>query len=129
MMTKLLFFLKTYSDSTLNTKYESITRKTERDSLKIDLKFHHLSLFPTVGPVTSHNENKANHEISDLFLKLSRSVFRVRPSYLVFRELSEYVFRENKSFYHKIFFRVTESILDQMLVILVEISALEYHRF
>ena len=30
----LVFFLKTYSDSTLNTKYESITRKTERDRLE-----------------------------------------------------------------------------------------------
>ena len=32
---KLLFFLKTYSDSSLNTKYEGLTRKTERDSSKI----------------------------------------------------------------------------------------------
>ena len=52
---------------------------------------------------------------SDLFFKLSRSVFRVIPSYLVFRELSKYVFRENKSFYEKIFFRVTGSILVQNL--------------
>ena len=56
-----------------------------------------------------------NHGISDLFFKLSRSVFRVIPSYLVFRELSKYVFRKNKSFYEKIFFRVTGSILDQNL--------------
>ena len=31
---KLLFFLKTYSNSSPNTKYEGLTRKTERDSSK-----------------------------------------------------------------------------------------------
>ncbi len=56
-----------------------------------------------------------NHGISDLFFKISRSVFRVKPSYSVFRELSKYVFRKNTSFYEKIFFRVTGSILDQNL--------------
>ena len=58
-------------------------------------------------------KTSGNHGISDLFFKLSRSVFRVIPSYLVFRELSKYVFRKNKSFYEKIFFRVTGSILVQ----------------
>ena len=37
--------------------------------------------------------------------KLTRSVFGVRGSYLVFRELTEYVFRESKIFDEKIFFR------------------------
>ena len=55
------------------------------------------------------------HGISDRFFELSRSVFRVKPSYLVFRELSEYVFRKNKSFCEKIFFRDEGSILDKKI--------------
>ena len=53
------------------------------------------------------------HGISDRFFELSRSVFRVKPSYLVFGELSKYVFRKNKSFCEKIFFRDEGSIFDQ----------------
>ena len=60
-------------------------------------------------------ETTGNHELPDQFFKISRSVFRVIPSYLVFRELSEYVFRKNKRFCQKIFFRVMRSILDQNL--------------
>ena len=58
-------------------------------------------------------ENSEYHGISDRFFELSRSVFRVRPSYLIFRELSEYVFRKIKSFCEKIFFRDEGSIFDQ----------------
>ena len=46
-------------------------------------------------------ENGEYHEISDRFFELSRSVFRVRSSYLVFRKLSEHVFRKMKSFCEK----------------------------
>ena len=125
---KSLFFPKTYLDSFPNTKYEVLTRKTEWDISKITLKihgFHHFSLKLVWLWLTK--ENREIEGISDWILKLSRSVFRVRPSYLVFRELSEYVSRENKSFYQKIFFRVTGSILDQNVSDFGRDFCLEYH--
>ena len=125
---KVYFFPKTYLNSSLNTKYECLTRKTERDSLKNDLKihdFHHFSLRQVQLWLTK--ESSENDRIPDWFLKLSRSVFRVRPSYLVCRELFKYVFDKNKHFCGKIFFRVERSIFDEKSVILKEISTLEYH--
>ena len=60
-------------------------------------------------------ENDENHGISDLFFKLSRPIFRVIPSYLVFGKLSGYVFRKNKRFYEKILFDTSGSIFDLKL--------------
>ena len=51
---KPLFFLKTYSDSSLNTKYEGLTRKSERDILKKRSEisdFDHFPLFTVVSLV------------------------------------------------------------------------------
>ena len=48
--------------------------------------------------------------------KLARSVFGVRGSYLVFRELTEYVFRESKIFDEKYFFDEIFAYFDQILV-------------
>ena len=47
------------------------------------------------------------------FFKISRSDFRVRPSYLVFRKLSKYVSRKITIFYDNLFFRLVGSILDR----------------
>ena len=63
---------------------------------------------------TTVNKGKwSKSEISDRFFKISRSDFRVRPSYLVFRKLSKYVSRKIKIFYDKLFFRLVGSILDR----------------
>ena len=67
-----------------------------------------------VGYATvSNSEYNGNHGISDQIFKISRSVFRVIPSYLAFRELSEYVFRKNKGFCEKIFFDTGGSVFGQ----------------
>ena len=63
---------------------------------------------------TTVNKGKwTKSEISDRFFKISRSDFRVRPSYLVFRKLSNYVSSKIKRFYDKLFFRLVSSILDR----------------
>ena len=57
--------------------------------------------WPWYYTVPYSSQNSENHGISDRFFELSHSVFRVKPSYLVFRELSEYVFRKIKRFCEK----------------------------
>ena len=64
--------------------------------------FHCTSL-TLLGLQLATVKTMGNHGISDLFSKLSHLVFRVIHSYLVFRELYKYVFRENTSF-KEIFF-------------------------
>ena len=49
---KCLFFPKTYVNSSIHTKYECLTRKTERDSFKIQSEIPSISLFSFV----SHTE-------------------------------------------------------------------------
>ena len=113
---KSLFFPKTYLDSFPNTKYEVLTRKTEWDISKIALKnndFQHFSL--KLVSLWLTKENNEIEGISDWILKLSRSVFRVRHSYLVCMELFTYVFGKNKHFGEKIFFRVKRSIFSEKI--------------
>ena len=120
---KLLFFLKTYSDSSLNTKYEGITRKTVRDSLKIGLKSHDFLLFPLwilTGPTMVNNEN---HGISDLFSSYLAQFFEL---YLHIWYSGRYLnmFSGNiKVFIKKYFFVSRGRFWIKMWAILVEISA------
>ena len=108
---KCLFLSKTYLNSFLHTKYEGLTRKTGRDSFKNQSGILSFSLLSFVSHSwTCLNEKWWKSWIFRSFFKLSRSVFRVRHSYLVFRELFKYVFGKNKLFGEILFFRAKRSI-------------------
>ena len=67
-------------------------------------------------------ENDENRGISDIFFKLSRPIFRVIPSYLVFGKLSGYVLGKLKVFMKKYFLTPVGRFLVKNRVIFVEFS-------